>query len=235
LARQETQGDSFPRDLSTSVRAWGHHPALPILSILIWAAPAFFPDDPLILVVDLPLLLFSAAWAGTERIWYLRAFRRGSIRPGELWRLTWAFVGRFARLGLLRLVAFLPVLAIAYWNLSLLTFSIAILAAPIDMALTFVTPALSYTTSSVTTALRAGLHMVRSEWPASALYVLAPPLAILIATRTLPASTVGIPGRIGLAVATTLLYLAFKGATAAFYLRRHQVDENGAAFVGSTS
>jgi hypothetical protein len=230
VARVKTQDDSFPRDFLASLRVWRLHPVLPFLSTLIWAAPAFFPDDPVFFVVVLPILLFSAGWAGTERIWYLRAFRRSSIRPGELWGLTWAFVWRFVKLGLLIFVTLLPVLAIAYWNPSLLTLLIAILAVPIDMSLTFVTPALSYTTKSVRTALRLGLRMVRTEWPASAWYVLFPPLATLAAARILPASRVGIPGRFGLAVASTLLYVAFKGATAAFYLRRHDVGQNGAAF-----
>jgi len=192
LATVETRGDSFLRDFLASLRVWRHHPALPFLSTLIWAVPAFFPDDAAFLVVDLPILLFSAGWVGTERIWYLRAFRRGSIRPREVWTLTWAFVGRFVRLGLLILVSFLPVLAIAYWNPSLLTLLIALFALPIDMALTFVTPALSYTTNSVRTALRVGLQMVRTGLPASALYVLFPPLAMLAAARVLPASRIGI-------------------------------------------
>lgn len=232
MGRVQAQKDGFLQDFLASLRVWRHHPALPLLSTVIWAAPASFPDHPVFLLVALPILLLSAGWVGTERIWYLRAFRGGGIGPGELWRLTWAFVWRFVRLGFLLFIPFLPFLAIAYRNPSLFTLLIAILVVPIDMALTFVTPALSYTTKSLRTALGAGLQMVRTEWPASAWYVLFPPLAMLAAARILPASRVSLPGRFSLSVATTLLYIAFKGATAAFYLRRHDVGENGAAFVG---
>ena len=229
--RERTRSDGFLRDFIAAVGAWGKQPALPLISVLVWAGPGFIPDETALLVVELLILLFSAGWAGTERIWYLRAFRGVGIRPTEAWNLTWSFVGRFVRLGLLVFLALMPALVIGYWNTSLMLLAIAILGVPIDTALTFVLPALSYSTNSVGAALRIGLRMIRTEWPASAVYVLLPPLAMLAAVRVLPASKVGVAGRIGITVATTLLYIAFKGATAAFYLRRHDIGRNGAAFM----
>ena len=48
----------------------------------------------------------------------------------------------------------------------------------LDVALTFVTPALAFRTRRVGEAVSLGLRMIRSDWPSCAAYVLAPPLAL---------------------------------------------------------
>lgn len=101
-----------------------------------------------------------------------------------------------------------------------------------DVSLTFVTPALAFSTRRVRRALAIGLRMIRSEWPVSAWYVLVPPLAAVLIVQILT-RTSDVPVGIQLLTSAfaTLLNLWFKGATAAFYLRRHDVGDDGAAFI----
>jgi hypothetical protein len=231
LGNAET--DSFRSDLLAAIRVWGRHPLLPLLSTPIWAFP--LPDTPAFAWLALPLAILAAGWVGTERIWYLRAFRGQRIKPSEVWRFIWAFFWRFAKLGLLVSVLLAPILLISYKDPSLFLLLLTILSVPVDIALTFVTPALAYTTNKVFAAVPLGLRMVGTEWPRSAWYVLFPPLVILTLSRLVATTELHGPRGWALGVATSLLYLAFKGATAAFYLRRHEVDENGAAFVARSA
>jgi hypothetical protein len=229
LTERDVPANSFPRDLLASWRVWRDQPVLPLLSTAIWAAPAFVPDEDAYLWLALPVLLFNVGWVGTERIWYLRAFRGRGIGSGEILRFTRAFFGRFARLGVLILAPLIPLIAFAE-NRELFPWLVSLVWVPLDFALTFVTPALTYSTRRVRVAIGIGFRMIRRAWPASAWYVLAPPLAMLAVARLLPSSTVGLPGRFGLTVGAALLHLSFVGATAAFYVRRHEVGDDGAIF-----
>ena len=104
-----------------------------------------------------------------------------------------------------------------------------------DVALTFVVPALTFSTRKVREAGRIGLVMIRDEWPGSAWYALAPPLAVLILVRApLEFGRLGSIGRFATAVAATLLSLAFKGAVARFFLLRPRLADSclaGVVFV----
>src|SRR6266436_2100774 len=55
-----------------------------------------------------------------------------------------------------------------------------VLVVPMDFALTFVTPALAYTTRSAARGRGIGFAMIRQTWPRCAFYVLCPPLAVNI-------------------------------------------------------
>ena len=84
-----------------------------------------------------------------------------------------------------------------------------------DVLLTFVTPALAYTTRSVRAALRLGLRMLTKTWPRSAWYALTPGLVLVTAisfARRSPASFL-------MTAVVSVVALWFKGAVAAFYLR----------------
>ena len=102
-----------------------------------------------------------------------------------------------------------------------------VLLVSMDFALTFVTPALAYTTRSAVRALRIGLAMILQTWPRCAFYVLCPPLAVNILSVVYPVS---IPGaRLVLDVVLALAWLLAKGAIAAFYLReRGSFSDDGA-------
>lgn len=214
------------------------------------------PGRALVLMAAYPVLLlvscFSLGWVGTERVWYLRGFREKSLRPAEAWTITWRFFPRYLVLGLVAGILIMPAAIWAFssllpqfadpdrtsvgtstqWDLLLevpgrfLTLVVLMLVA--DFLLTFVTPALAFTTRSVREALRIGIRMIFDEWPGSLWYVLIPPLAIWISVRLVPVSAQNyFASVIGTGLAT-LLNLWFKGGVAAFYLRRFDVGDSGA-------
>jgi len=100
---------------------------------------------------------------------------------------------------------------------------------PLDLALTFVTSALVFTTRSARQALRIGLAMIRQTWPRSGLYLLCPPLALNMLNSIYPTEilVVNVVTTAGLG----LLALLTKGAIAAFYLRERSVSANAVADV----
>lgn len=240
---REANEPSFASDLRLALAAWRRFPWLPAVSIGL-AAIGQLPEEPaFLLALGLASLLVTVGWVGTERICYLGAFRGKQIRVRELWRLTRAFLGRYLVLGMVMAIpVFVLVIGVALtdalteWPSERLVggFLVAlyVVIAFVDLALTFVTPALAFSTRRVRQALGIGLRMIRSEWPASAWYVLVPPLAaVLIAQILTRTSDVPVGMLLLTSAFATLLNLWFKGATAAFYLRRHDVGDDGAAFI----
>ncbi len=256
----------FTQDLAGALRVWRTAPLLPLSSIILMVV------DRAVYSVRAPgpvgsgqvpergplfgggfVLLVSvimSGWVGTERVWYLRAYRGKVIHLGELWRLTRAFIFRYMVLGLLVFGPTFVAFAVAIlwlvrpaWvgpqplpsvsTLQTMAILMFLLTIPIDVFLTFVTPALAYTTPSVRKALGIGWRMLRNEWPESAGYALVPPLALLLGIQTLPESLLGRTGELVLSGGGVLLNLWFKGATAAFYFRRYDPGDNGAAFAPS--
>jgi len=105
----------------------------------------------------------------------------------------------------------------------------AVLAIVTDFSLTFVTPALAYTTRSAVRAVRIGFAMIGQTWPRSALYVLCPPLALNLLNYVFPFG--GLVLQLTTTFVVTLVGLLAKGAIAAFYLReRGSYSEDGAAY-----
>jgi hypothetical protein len=205
-------------------------------------------------VLGLPVSIFSIGYPGTERVWIMRGLRGQPFSMSEALGLTWSFFGRFFLLELL-IVPFVGAGAGLGWLIgrSLFGAYFGIVTATVlaDFGLTFVTPALAFSTRRVSEALARGLGMIRSEWPRAALYVLVPPLAVLIVLHLgtgaasirnlrhafeaikagrrpepLPESTRVLTGC--LAALTGVVSLWFKGATAAFYSRRFDVGPYGA-------
>lgn len=233
---------SFGDDLRLALAAWRRFPWLPAVTVGL-AAIGQLPEEPAFLALVFVPLIVTVGWVGTERICYLRAFRGKQIRVGELWRLTRAYLGRYSVLGMVAatpLIALLIGVSIAdvltespseRWLGGFLVAMYGVFAL-VDFALTFVTPALAFSTRKVRRALAIGLGMIRSEWPSSAWYVLVPPLAAVVVAQILTrTSDVAIGVQLVISAIATLLNLWFKGATAAFYLRRHDVGDDGAAFI----
>ncbi|MFP5219273.1 MAG: hypothetical protein ACLGIG_05985 [Actinomycetes bacterium] len=98
------------------------------------------------------------------------------------------------------------------WAAVWLTVAVLIL----DMVGTFVTPALVYSTWRVTEAVRLGVRLLRRSWPHAAVYVVVPPLALVLLNQV--AQPAWLLGAVGVVVAA-LLNLLVKGAVAAYYLR----------------
>jgi hypothetical protein len=242
----QVRQDRFVDDIRSALRAWSLDPRLPALtlavflstavpSLLLGLNPVFWP----VALAALPIQVFGLGFYGTQRLWYLRLFRAQPISLRDVWWITWSMAGRFLALGLLVGIPFFALLSLTFalarrsaapapvfTGLRLLLFALPLLA--VDLALTFVTPALSFTTTRVRNAFRIGLRMIPQAWPAAAFYVLFPPLAIQLVGY--------VPGFVGirswwlsylLAVPILLASLAAKGATAAFYLRRAQVPDEG--------
>lgn len=238
IPEQSTPGTwaEFRGDLRASLRAWRVAPLLPVISPALLATSAL-PES----WWAIPAVLFVLGWFGTERIWYLRIYGNERIEVGELLRLTRAFFGRFLRLALLVAIVWVPVI---FWGFGVtLTdpngtegslsgraeLAFAVVSMVTDFVLTFVTPALAFSTKRVRAAFRLGIHMLRDHWPRTAWYALVPPLTIFLLGRVFTPSTVA--GQMATVAGITLLVVWFKGATAAFYLRRVEVGRDGAAFV----
>jgi hypothetical protein len=228
-------------DLVASVNVWRAHPLLPTIGVALSVGITLSNRRGPGVIVALLLGLYQAGFLGAARIWYLRAFRGLPFEPHELWPFVRAFMVRFVVLGLIVLGLVLPVLLAAFlplnfdhragsgihpWSLPLL-WGVFI---GVDFALTFVTPALSYSTRRVRTAFRLGLRMIRDEWPLSAPYVLIPPLAVGLAVQAIPHRRLWTVAAAA-SLVSELIAMAFRGAIARYYLRHVEVGDDGAAFV----
>lgn len=180
------------------------------------------------------LVIALVGWPGAQRLWFLRAASGRRLAAGEALRVTFRYFGRFAVLGLVLAAAFVPILIpAAVWyavHTQRLADGTVITPAPsgwilligalatvlLDVALTFVTPALVFTSHRVRDALRVGFRLLRASWPAAAPYALVPPLAaVAVSLYSGLRPAVSIP----LVAASTMVNLIVKGATAAYYLR----------------
>jgi len=196
------------------------------------AAPAF-PWFALLTFISLPFAFFWTGWLGTQRVWYLRLFRGERLAAPEAWRLSWSYLGRYAVLGLIvGAPIFALILAVTVSEAQtaaasgtaapsrLPSWTIGVFLAywlALDVLLTFVTPALAYTTRRVRDAIAIGWSMLRSTWPRCAVYVLLPPLT-LIAFATYNPSAVSPSALFVISVMSSLISLLTKGAIASFYI-----------------
>lgn len=94
----------------------------------------------------------------------------------------------------------------------------------VDIALTFVAPALAYTTPRLIEAWRIGMRMLRTTWPNCAVYALLPPLTLL-ALGTVNPTGFRAEVAVIVSVASTLIGLLTKGAIASFYLENAPASE----------
>lgn len=100
--------------------------------------------------------------------------------------------------------------------------------------LTFVSPAIVYSSKRVRDAVPIGLRLLRVSWPRTAAYVLVP--AVLAGVPGLLLGLEPVGGRTALATAFTTLVLALgRGAVAAYYLRTVPgAGPDGAVQLGET-
>ena len=233
----KSPASTFWGDLAKAARACAAAPMLPVVSVVLVLpaeASQLFPAESQLGVreamewLGVAFGVFGVGWLGTQRIWYQRLFAGGTLSPSDVWRLSWRFFGRFFVLGLsvglpgsVAIVWLIAQLAMhqrspgdgppGWWLPFWLAYTFLV-----DIVLTFVTPALAYTTNSVRTAITIGLNMIRVRWPDSVPYAIAPAVALLALATFIPSAPVW---RIVLVVISTLIGLVLKGAIAAFYLR----------------
>ncbi|TML01994.1 MAG: hypothetical protein E6G40_01555, partial [Actinobacteria bacterium] len=185
--RRPEQDPGFLADVRSTVHVLVERPLLPLVSLIVWTVPVLLP--PALGLVAAPIWVFAVGYPGTERLWLLRGLRRQPFTFDQAFRRTWGYFGRFFRLELF-IATPVAVGAGVGWLVSRtflgLYLGLTAVAILLDFALTFVTPALAFSTRRAKEALAMGLRMIPSEWPRAALYVLVPPLAILLVAHLVP-------------------------------------------------
>jgi hypothetical protein len=175
----------------------------------------------------LPVSLFAVGFRATARLWYLRIWRDSQLAVGQAWSVSWRFLGRMFVLGLIVVVPMAVVVGLGYAaasasglsRLAALTAAVAASGFVADVVLTFIVPALVFSTPSAGIACQLGLRMLRQHWRHAWPYLITPPLA-LQAVSQLPLAVNDLPVvYLALQVVISLIDLAFKGAIAAYYLR----------------
>ena len=223
---------AFVDDLRKSAAAMKRAPALPLtfLAILCFYNIPFAFKTSVLVLVTLGAAVAQAGFSGTLRVWFLRMFSgESSLRPVAIVRLSGLFTGRFLRLGVLAGVLAAIALAIGHGvahQHSTATFEptpvrVAILTFLLvsDIVLTFVTPALAFSTSSVREAFQFAVRTVIGHWRASLPYLVSPGLVLTGLAAVLGRSTVGPAGAVIVGIFGGMIGLWFKGATTAFYTR----------------
>jgi hypothetical protein len=177
-------------------------------------------------LLGLAASLCLVGFYGTQRVWYAAVWDEHRFTLEDAYTTSRAMFGRYFRTGILVGVPFVLVglvIETPLWfgaGRSSLVYPIStlVLTALLDALLTFVTPALAFTTADPARAWRIGTAMIRATWPGSALYVLTPAIALQAAALLSP-TRFGVAAGSGIAAATALFALWWKGATAAYYRR----------------
>ncbi len=230
----DTPWRAFRSDLAASLGVWWKEPRLALWTLVLAvaielpAAIARQPNEPGWQALALPVQIVMAGWVGTQRIWYLRAFRGKTMQRGEPVKFTRAFLGPFVALDLLVGVPLgMLTIPLALGRPTGWPVYLAVVTIVVDAFLTFVTPALAYSTHSALEAISIGLRILRDDWPRCAWYALVPALAIILINRSLPRSSLAVIPAAAIGTTAWMLNLWFKGATAAYYLRGHVVGDDG--------
>ena len=204
---------------------------------------------PIATLLALPVSIFNVGYVGAERIWFARLFNGESLDGRGIWKWSWHFFSRYLLLGLLVLAILSPLIIIYLIEVfdligdtvretrrgtteisdrdleeALLTPTNIVLSVVlmflIDILLTFTTAALAFTTHRPLEAMKLNLRLIRKELPTSLLYVLIPPLAIVLSWRVTTPGAFGPAVYLGGGLLAVSFNLLMKGATAAFYLRK---------------
>ena len=226
-------------DLRWCLSALKAAPLLFVLSFGYWvvadvAPHVFLPSVPsLVVLLVLLVSVFWAGFVGVQRVWFLRLSRDQVLPKDMIFPVTASFMGRFILLGLLMSIPWAVVSAVAapfilshvtangtrHVPLVVFLLPTMITTLVLDVLLTFVTPALALSTSSVIQSLRLGIRMIGATWPSCAWYVIAPGLTLTALAGLLPNSWAGWWTPVVVGAVSTFLGLWFKGATVGFYVR----------------
>jgi hypothetical protein len=225
---RNSPASEFLADTAVALTACAKTPALPATTAVLTGVLALADTQSssvIWLLVGLVVAVFLVGFSGTERVWFRRAFEGRDLAAGEVWSISWSCFGRFLGLGLLALI---PVVILV--GTFIVAGGITSLAHPganylligsvavIDVLGTFISPAATFSSSQVGKAIGMGLRLLRETWPSCILYAFCPPLALQALAALTPSQLPLLA--VTLAVLTALVSLVFKGATAAFYLRR---------------
>jgi hypothetical protein len=171
-------------------------------------------------LVAVALGLLGLGWQGTERLWYRRVFDGTGISVAELWLATSRYFPRFLALGLIfgLLVIGVAALDLVAGRILPSMLLLHVIGGIVSVLLTFVLPALAFTTRRVRDGLRIGLTILKEDWPRCRWYALFPAIAGFAASRLSVLET-AVPGLVWSLLAS-LVIVAFDGAVVGYYLRR---------------
>ena len=176
---------------------------------------------PGVAILALPAIVFNVGFLGTQRVWFLYAQQDQVMTGKDIWSLSWRFFWRFVRLGLL--AGFLDSLLVAvvrpWTGHNALIWSTAIVGLVGDVLLTFVVPALVFTTDSVTQAGKLGLSLLARSWRQSWPYLLTPGLTLVSVGQVWGSRGSAFVPAVVIATVGSVLGLWFKGAIVRHYLR----------------
>jgi Protein of unknown function (DUF2510) len=233
--------NTFFGDVRWAFRSWGGRLWFVAFTLLLACAAAAAYSNRRTSLIGALIVLFYVGFFGTQRIWYLRAYRNEQFEGRDVWRFTRSFFAQF--LGLDLLCAIPTLLVIVLWfalqahnhpgqsagpiplgvTLSILGINILL-----DIGLTFVMPTLAFSTNSATNALRTGVKMIGQTWPSCCWYVLAPGITLSIGSLLVSTHALGGWARPILVVIGAMVAFLFRGAVVPFYLRLHpEVGRNG--------
>ena len=239
-------------DVRAALRIWRRTPVLPLIALVV-SVVAFLPqltlpqptncglaghpactsgNRPAFLLLSLlalPFSLYYLGFVGAERWWYAHVSRDEVPAAGTLWRIAWAYFGRFFLLtllaGLISAPLLLPFALSVRHDQTRLSLVFLVWGIALDIAFTFVTPALTFSTHSPWQAIKIGVRTLDQLGPRDMLYALVPPLAITIVARATPElfGTRVITAAAG--ALAQMLTVLFAGATTLLYIR--EVDPAG--------
>ena len=187
------------------------------VQVAFFAAPRGSTANHVLAFPGTAFMVFFAGFHGVERVWY--------DRIGLGWNFAWKEVrkcngdmrSRFIRTGLV-LVPLLLLAAPFQHSSPALRYGISGLVWFVaDVLLTFVTVELALVTSSAREAIGTGLSLLRTTWPACALYALLPPLGVQFAIQT--GAGFGTVSRVVTGIVVAPIALACRGATVRFFDR----------------
>ena len=229
---------AFLDDVERTLRAWRRAPLLPVLTLAVAGVGLLGSTGiPSLAALGSVLGLLLVGWPGVERLWYLRLWTGRSLTPGEAVAATLRCFGRFFVLGLVVFAAFgvlgLPAIigflrTVEFASDGTPTFPdrlpvwVAVYSLLLGLAgyvlLTFVTPAIVYSSKRVRDAIPIGLRLLRVSWPRTAAYALVPALLTSIPWLSFSLQDFQTANPVG-ALFGALVLLLGRGAVAAYYLR----------------
>lgn len=227
----------FRRDVGRALDSCRFDRRLPVVVVLLAlaaAVPGVFAREEgrgWLTVVGMAVMLVTLGFLGAERLWFVFADRGERVPPKEILQASKVLWKRFLGLGIYALCLFVPVMLIgialaaavagdAETRRTVGTSTVVVAAFAFDIVFTFATPATAFGGLNAGEAVRRSLSIIRSEWPSSSWYAIAPPVALQALVLALPADAIGTVPRIAVLLAAALIRLVCVGAVALFYADR---------------
>jgi hypothetical protein len=193
----------------------------------------------------LPLYAFALGFLGMQREWYATAFAEARPSARRIWFRSWRYFVRFLPVAIVALVGFplliggvvLPLVfrlghASDFHSMWLrIEITVAVWSFLLDFVLTFVMPALVFTTANPFKAFGIGLRYLRDAWSAVKWHALVPPMAVIVIGQIIGGHQTAAYG-IVITLLGAMLNLLFKGAQVRAYLAH--ADELGVTIDGRT-